>query len=85
MVMIFLQNDIIAPKVYIVRTTKIYMERIKMQVSIWDKKKEKYIKLRNIKIIFQNASNDFFDFKFTNNISSKKYYTKDYQLNFIHA
>jgi len=83
--MIFLQNDIIAPKVYIVRTTKIYMERIKMQVSIWDKKKEKYIKLRNIKIIFQNASNDFFDFKFTNNISSKKYYTKDYQLNFIHA
>ena len=56
-----------------------------MNVSIWDRKKQKFIRVINIKLIFQSVNNDYFDFKFSSGHSSKRYYIKDYQLEFIHA
>lgn len=56
-----------------------------MNVSIWDKKEKVYLeRVRNIEMIYQCVTGKFFDFKFTNGRTSKKYDIERYLLNFIH-
>ena len=69
--MIFLQNDIIAPKVYIVETTKVYIERINMERKFRTLAKNKTWTYKNVSSVY-NDSNGIYCISLNNTIILKE-------------